>query len=254
MREDHDLEILFVDNHLLAVAKPPGLVTQPSGHHRDSLEIRAKRWLQKRFQKPGNVFLEAVHRIDRLASGVVLFARTSKALSRLNASVRERKVAKVYLALVEGRMSPPSDRLVHWLRHGDHRAEVAERGARAARESVLEYRCVAEVGDRTLLEVQLLTGRYHQIRVQLSEVGYPVAGDQLYGGGKTSGGLGIALHHWRLTVPHPTLGETVEMVAPLPDTAPWDGVSRQTGIKSGAFDDVTSSSPKFEITNPKSKM
>ena len=221
MREDGDLEILLVDNHLLAVAKPAGLVTQPSGHHRDSLEGRAKRWLQKRFQKPGNVFLEAVHRIDRLASGVVLFARTSKALSRLNASVRERKVTKVYLALVEGRLSPPSARLVHWLRHGDHRAEVVGQGGRDARESILEYRCVAELGDRTLVEVHLLTGRYHQIRAQFSTVGNPVSGDQLYGASGGSGEAEIALHHWRLTVSHPTLREDVEMIAPPPDTELW---------------------------------
>jgi len=216
-----DMEILFLDNHVLAVNKPPGLVTQPSGRHADSLETRAKAWLKERFAKPGRVFLEAIHRLDRPAAGVVLFARTGKALSRLNAAVRAGEITKIYLAVVEGVPEPAAARLEHHLVHGSHRARVAgaERpGARAAR---LEYRVLQRAGGLSLVRVRLFTGRYHQIRAQFAAIGHPLCGDERYGAAKGMGDHRIALLHREMTFPHPVRREPVVVRAPWPEGAPW---------------------------------
>ena len=169
------LEIIHADNHLLAVNKPAGLVTQPSVLHADSLETRAKAWVKTEFGKPGRVFLEAAHRLDRPVSGVVVFARTSKALSRLNEAMRCSAPHKTYLALVEGRPPETSDTLIHFLRHDEFRATVVVAGEKGAREARLRYRTLRPAGSWTLLEIELLTGRYHQIRAQLGALGCPVA-------------------------------------------------------------------------------
>jgi 23S rRNA pseudouridine1911/1915/1917 synthase len=214
-------DILYVDNHLLALNKPAGLVTQPSGAHADSLESRAKDWVRQTYAKPGEVFLEAVHRIDRPVSGVVLFARTSKALSRLNESVRERDLRKLYWAVVEGSPDPAQGRLEHWLVHESHQARVVSAGTPEARLATLDYAAVRAQGGQTLLEILLHTGRYHQIRVQLAQRGWPVVGDSRYGARTALPGGVIALHHRELTVDHPVKHEPLTFVAPCPLAEPW---------------------------------
>jgi 23S rRNA pseudouridine1911/1915/1917 synthase len=214
-------DILYVDNHLLALNKPAGLVTQPSGAHEDSLESRAKAWVKQTYAKPGDVFLEAVHRIDRPVSGVVLFARTSKALSRLNESVRERDLRKLYGAVVEGRPEPAQGRLEHWLVHDSHHARVVPAGTPEARLATLDYTVVKAESDQALVEILLHTGRYHQIRVQLAHAGWPVVGDGRYGARTSLPGAIIALHHRELTIDHPVKHEPLTFVAPFPETEPW---------------------------------
>jgi 23S rRNA pseudouridine1911/1915/1917 synthase len=214
-------DILYVDNHLLALNKPAGLVTQPSGAHEDSLESRAKDWVRQTYAKPGEAFLEAVHRIDRPVSGVVLFARTSKALSRLNESVRERDLRKLYWAVVEGSPDPAQGRLEHWLVHESHQARVVSAGTPGARLATLDYAVVRAQGGQTLLEILLHTGRYHQIRVQLARCGWPVLGDSRYGARTALPGGAIALHHRELTVDHPVKHEPLTFVAPCPLAEPW---------------------------------
>ena len=215
-------EILFVDNHLLAANKPPGLVTQPSGAHADSLEDRLKAWAKEEFAKEGKVFLEAVHRIDRPVSGVVLFARTSKALSRLNASQRAGDCAKIYLAVVAGRPLRPEGRLEDALVHDSHRARVVPPDDPQGKLAVLEYELLESRGGQSLLRIRLLTGRYHQIRAQLARAGCPIAGDALYGSRAPMAPHTIALHHRELRVPHP-VGDRApcRFVAPVPDAMPW---------------------------------
>lgn len=215
--------ILYADNHLLAVNKPAGLLTQPSGTDRVSLEELAKRWVKEQYGKPGNVFLEAVHRIDHEVSGVVLFARTSKALSRMNEQVRAHTVRKIYQALLEER--PPSDEgeLIHFLKHGSHRAEVSCADDSAAKEARLRYRVLRPSnGGRWLVEIELLTGRYHQIRAQCAAIGTPIWGDVKYGAKKRYDFEGIALHHRCLEVNHPVRGERLTFGAPPP--AGWGDV------------------------------
>jgi 23S rRNA pseudouridine1911/1915/1917 synthase len=214
-------DILYVDNHLLALNKPAGLVTQPSGAHEDSLESRAKAWVKQTYAKPGDVFLEAAHRLDRPVSGVVLFARTSKALSRLNESVRQRDLRKLYWAVIEGCPAPAQGRLEHWLVHDSHHARVVPVGTPEARLATLDYTVLKTQGGRTLIEVLLHTGRYHQIRVQLAHSGWPVVGDGRYGARTALPGEAIALHHRELTVDHPVKHEPLTCTAPCPDAEPW---------------------------------
>ena len=213
--------ILFADNHLLAVNKPAGLLTQDSGTGLRNVEDWAREWVRVDKNKAGKVFLNAVHRIDKAVSGIVLFARTSKALSRLNVDIRDRKCTKIYHALVEGQPPDASARLVHWLSHENHRAELCGEGEQGARRAVLSYRILKKSGNLTLLEVDLETGRYHQIRAQLAAVGCPIAGDIKYGGSVSSNGKSIALHHARLGVTHPTNREPVVMEAPYPAGSDW---------------------------------
>lgn len=213
--------IRFADNHLLAVNKPAGLLSQDSGTGLRNLEDWSREWVRADKGKSGAVFLNAVHRIDRAVSGIVLFARTSKALSRLNEDIRKRNCRKIYHALVEAKPSKPADQLIHWLTHEHHRAEVGSESSDGAQQAVLSYRVLKKTGDLFLLEINLVTGRYHQIRAQLAAVGCPIAGDEKYGAGKTAGAGGIALHHRRLEITHPTLKTPLILEAPYPENSPW---------------------------------
>lgn len=204
-----EARVLWVDNHVLALDKPWGLLSQPSGTDDDSLEAQGKAWIKEKWGKSGAVFLEAVHRIDKPVCGVVLFARTSKALSRLNAAVREGRVEKIYRAVVSGHPPAEGGRLCSWLVHDDHHARAVQAGHPGARESSLDYQ-VLSVGERTAhVEIVLGTGRYHQIRVQLAQAGYPVIGDERYGARLKFRPDAIALQHYRLTFPHPISGESI---------------------------------------------
>ena len=213
--------ILHADNHLLAVNKPAGWLTQDSGTGLRNMEDWAREWVRVDKGKAGNVFLNAVHRIDKAVSGVVLFARTSKALSRLNADIRNRNCKKTYHALVEGVPEKPSAELIHWLAHEHHRAEVCREGAKGAQRAVLRYRTLGQTGDLSLLEIDLETGRYHQIRAQLASIGCPIAGDGKYGAKRGSEKNGIGLHHAQLEITHPTTRESVVIPAPYPKPSGW---------------------------------
>ncbi|MFT5128242.1 MAG: 23S rRNA pseudouridine1911/1915/1917 synthase [Rhodothermales bacterium] len=217
------MDILYIDNHLLAVNKPCGLPTQPSQEHADSLECRAKAWIKKEYNKPGKVFLHAIHRLDRPVSGVVLFARTSKALSRLNASTRARDSQKIYNAVVHGQPAASGD-LEHFLAHRRMRAEVTSASADGAKQARLSYTRLAVGGKFSLLEITLHTGRYHQIRAQFAAIGHPIVGDHKYQA-PGQDGSGIALHHSSLTIPHPTTREPIAISATRPSRAPWDKFS-----------------------------
>lgn len=197
-------KILYEDNHVLIADKPAGWLTQPSGTDQDSLEQYCKAWLKDKYQKPGNVFLAAVHRLDKPASGIVLFAKTSKALSRLNESLREKQTKKIYYALVEGCPKPSEATIEHYLVHGDFQAIIARSDTPEAKLARLHYRVLKSVETRSLVEVTLETGRYHQIRAQLSAIGNPIIGDDKYGSREAYIQGCIALHHGHLEIPHPT--------------------------------------------------
>ncbi len=212
-----DERILFSDNHLLAVNKPAGLLTQDSGTGLRNLEDWAREWVRAEKNKPGAVFLNAVHRIDKVVSGVVLFARTSKALSRLNEEVRKRNVKKIYHVRVEGAPGKPAGKLEHWLSHENHRACVCKAGDKGAQRAVLSYRTLGP----GLLEVDLETGRYHQIRAQLAAIGCPIVGDAKYGSKTKTPNGSIALHSRELRVMHPTQKEWIRIEAPYPESGCW---------------------------------
>lgn len=211
-------DILYEDNHLLVVNKPAGLLTQPSGTAQNNLEEICKCWIKEKYNKKGNVFLEAVHRLDKPVSGIVVFARTSKALSRLNASLRQHEFHKTYLAIVEGLPQPKEGVLEHYLLHDDYQSIVAAAKTPNAKLCRLHYQTVKHRENRSLLEILLETGRYHQIRAQLSFSGYPVVGDSKYKSRETYLPNSIALHHSKLRFPHPIHEKLVEVEAPLPES------------------------------------
>lgn len=215
-------EVLFCDNHLLVLNKPAGLLTQPNHTTDPSLEQWGKVWVKEKFSKPGNVFLHAVHRIDRSVSGIVLFARSSKALSRLHAAQREGLLRKSYLALVEG--SPPQEEgsLEHYLVHDSFRAKVTSPGNLEGKKCILKYRALKKTRGYTLLSLLLLSGRYHQIRAQLGAIGCPILGDQKYGSNSPFDML--TLHHGHLAIPHPITQEILFWETPPP--AHWPAECR----------------------------
>lgn len=215
--------IIYVDNHLLVVSKLPGFPTQPTPGEKTGRNItdEAKEWIKHTYQKPGRVFLEPIHRLDRPVSGLVLFARTSKALSRLQAMMRERRIEKKYYALVA--TSPPSESGVFedYLIHDAYRARVVPSSYPQGKQAVLEYRIVKEYfhsKSAFLLEIRLVTGRYHQIRVQLASRGLPILGDEKYQSAHRWRGEGIALHQGKMEFIHPVTQEVLSFNAPLPDT------------------------------------
>lgn len=210
------LEPLYEDNHLLILNKPAGLLTQPSGTDQDSLEQQAKAWIKTIYHKPGNVFLEAVHRLDRPVSGIVVFCKTSKALSRLNAAMRSKQTHKIYWAWVEGSPPKAEGELEHYLLHDDFHARVVAEGYPEGKIARLRYRVLERKEQRTLVEIELETGRYHQIRLQMSAIGCPICGDQKYGSRFEYQPGAIALHHRSLTIPHPVTHACLRIEAPLP--------------------------------------
>lgn len=201
------MEIIFCDNHLLVVSKPAGLSTQPHEGSKSSLQELAKAWIKKKFQKRGNVFLEPVHRLDKPVSGLVVFARTSKALSRLQAMMREHQIEKTYFAWVEGSLPQKEGTLEHYLVHDEHKARVVEPSHKEAKFARLHYKQLEEKKGKTLVEIRLETGRYHQIRVQFSAIGCPIVGDTKYANAAIRKNDRIALHSGRLKFVHPVSKE-----------------------------------------------
>jgi 23S rRNA pseudouridine1911/1915/1917 synthase len=210
------MDILYEDNHLLVVNKPAGLLTQASGTSEANLEDLAKAWIKEHYHKPGNVYLHAVHRLDRPASGCVLLARTSKALSRLQAAMRSKDNVKCYYAIVCGHPSPAKALLEHFLCHKEHHAEVVDSKTPGAQAARLIYRVVTQNKEFSLVDIALETGRYHQIRVQMQAIDCPILGDTRYGGASWRHSQQIALHHYLFEFTHPVTKERLAIKAPVP--------------------------------------
>jgi 23S rRNA pseudouridine1911/1915/1917 synthase len=221
------LHVLHEDNHLLAVVKPVGLATMGVAEGRPSLLAMAKEYIKHRYHKPGNVYLGAMSRLDAPVSGVVLFARTSKAAARLTEQFKTRAVEKVYWAIVAN--EPPAVcECVDWLAKDDRhrRMHVRRANEAGAQEARLTFRKLQRIPKGWLLEVILQTGRKHQIRLQLSSRGWPILGDRKYGSREPFAD-GIALHARRLALTHPTSGKRIELVAPLPKAWATLGLSEE---------------------------
>ncbi|HMO85739.1 MAG TPA: RluA family pseudouridine synthase [Lacipirellulaceae bacterium] len=221
MQSDAPLcDVLYEDNHVVAVNKPALLPTMGVGPEEPSLLESVRSYIRREYAKPGNVYLGVVSRLDAPVTGVVLLARTSKAAGRLSASFRQRQVKKTYLAIVEGCIEPDHGVLEHYLRKDErHRkVHVTHAGAADAQMARLEYRWLQTTGALSLIEVDLQTGRKHQIRVQLAKSGCPILGDLKYGSRRPFR-PGIALHARALEVEHPVRHEPLRIEAPLP--AAW---------------------------------
>ena len=222
------LHVLYEDNHCLAVDKPAGLLTMGDHTGEPTLVDAAREYLRRKYHKPGNVFVGVVHRLDRPVSGVVLFARTSKAAGRLSEQFRVRSVDKTYLALVEGRVAPPEGILEDRLAKDRVRnvVSVVDEDDDDGQDCVLEYRRLRQMGRLTLVEIHPQTGRSHQIRVQLAARGWPIAGDRKYGSKINVEGF-IGLHASSLNFQHPVSKQTVTVSAEIPEA--WEKLVKGEG-------------------------
>lgn len=211
-------DILYEDNHILIVNKHCGDLVQPDPDNTSALEDQIKEYIRVRDSKPGNVFLGVVHRIDRPVSGTVVFAKTSKALARLNEMIREGKIDKRYWAIVEHCPKSTAGELKGFIRRDStkNRSFVTSGPKADAKEARLKYEVICSSDRYTLLEVQLLTGRHHQIRAQLSSEGCAIKGDLKYGAKRSNPNGGISLHARRIAFIHPVSHTPVDIVAPVP--------------------------------------
>lgn len=218
------LPIFYEDNHLLALYKPAGLLTQADSSEKPNLLDLAKKWIKITYNKPGNVFLGLVHRLDKFASGIILFAKTSKAAARLTEQFKTRLVDKTYLVVVEGLITKNSGILIHHVKPGRLKTTVLNSEQEGTQKAELWY----EVLDRsrklrrTFLKVKLVTGRKHQIRAQFSFIGHPVLGDLLYGSRVNLPGKALALFAHQLSFIHPTKKIPINLSSPLPASWPWN--------------------------------
>lgn len=214
------MQILYEDNHLIAVNKAPGEIVQGDKTGDKPLSDTLKEYIKLKYNKPGEVFLGVPHRLDRPTSGVVLFARTSKALVRLNEMFKDHDaMRKTYWAIVQGAPKMPEARLENYLIRNEpqNKSYIAKPGAKDAKLAVLTYRTLAKGDNYSLLEVELLTGRHHQIRCQLAAIGCPIKGDLKYGAKRSNPDGSISLHARQITFVHPVRKEQLTITAPVPE-------------------------------------
>ena len=218
------LEVLYEDNHLICVNKPAGILVQGDRTGDKPLVDFVKDYIRVKYDKPGKVFCGVIHRIDRPVSGVVMFARTSKGLERMNALLREKKIYKTYWAIVKKRPPKDADRLMNYLIKNPEKntSSVVEKSEEGGLRSELSYRRMGKLNNHHLLEVYPVTGRPHQIRVQLSHMGSPIRGDIKYGFKKPNEDASINLHARELRFEHPIKKEKILIVAPLPSEPFWE--------------------------------
>lgn len=211
-------DILYEDNHLIAVNKHAGELVQSDQLGEPGLEDHVKQFLKRRDNKPGDVFLGVAHRIDRPVSGVVLLAKTSKALVRLNEMLRDRTIKKTYWAITETVPEETEGTLHHWiLRDGKtNKTHVYASKKGDAKEAILHYKLLGGSKNYRLLEIELITGRHHQIRCQLAKIGCPIRGDLKYGADRSNPGGGISLHARSISLIHPVRKEPLTITAPVP--------------------------------------
>lgn len=219
-----NLQVLFEDNHLIIINKRPGDIVQGDKTGDLPLSETVKGYIKKKYNKPGNVYLGVVHRLDRPTSGIVVFAKTSKALPRLNKMFAEKDAKKTYWAIVKNSPEEPEKRLVHYMKRNTkqnksyaHSNEVSE-----SKKAILSYRTIKKLDRYYLLEVDLETGRHHQIRSQLTAIGCPIKGDLKYGFDRSNADGSIHLHARKLRLMHPVKKEPIEIIASPPNDPIWN--------------------------------
>lgn len=222
------MEVIYEDNHLIAVNKNGHELVQGDKTGDASLADLLKTWLKEKYAKPGNVFVGVTHRLDRPVTGVVVFAKTSKALARMNELFRTGEIKKTYWAIVRNRPPAIEQELTHWLVRNEKQNKsyvCAPSQKPDARKAVLHYRLLAQSERYYLLEIDLKTGRHHQIRCQLAAIGCPIRGDLKYGAGRSNPDGGISLHARRVSFVHPVSKQPVDIVAPVPDEPLWKALT-----------------------------
>lgn len=219
-----ELEILYEDNHLIAINKHASDLAQGDNTGDAPLANKVANYLKVKYNKPGNVFVGVTHRLDRPVSGVMIFARTSKALERMNKLFKEKtELDKIYWAIVEKRPQQPEGKLINYLRKNEkqNKSYICESTAQGAKEAQLEYRLLDESDKYYLLEVKLLTGRHHQIRVQLANIGCIIKGDLKYGARRSNADGSICLHARHICFTHPVSKQEITITAPVPNDTLW---------------------------------
>lgn len=224
------MTVLYEDNHILIVNKACGEIVQVDKTGDTSLEESLKQWIKEKYNKPGNVFLGVTHRLDRPVTGVVVFAKTSKALARLNEQFKNGDMHKTYLALVK--QTPPSIEgtleQYLWRNEKQNKSYVCDASKPGAKNALLKYKLLGHSDTYHLLEVNLMTGRHHQIRCQLAAMGCPIKGDLKYGFPRSNPNGGISLHAWRIRFVHPVSGVNIDVTAPVPTEDPvWNHFKSQ---------------------------
>ncbi len=219
-----NLQVLFEDNHLIIVNKRAGDIVQGDKTGDLPLSEVVKEYIAEKYDKPGKVFLGVVHRLDRPTSGAVVFARTSKALERMNRKLKDREVEKTYWALVEGHPTLERGTLEHYLKKNpkNNKSTAYKRADEGTKRAVLHYRALSHLDRYTLLEIGLETGRHHQIRCQLSSMGHPIKGDLKYGAKRSNKDGSIHLHARSIAFEHPVGRSPLKIVSPLPTDPLWD--------------------------------
>jgi 23S rRNA pseudouridine1911/1915/1917 synthase len=213
--------VFYDDNHLLAIYKPAGLLIQGDRTRDLTLMDLARQWIKFRYEKPGKVFLGLVHRLDRPVAGVVLLCRTSKAAGRISEQFRSGQAQKRYVAIVEGRITKPSGQLVNHIERRGSSGKIVDSVTPKSSQAKLTYRVLDTHKSLSFVEIELHTGKHHQIRLQLSNLGFPVLGDLRYGASEPMPKRQIALFAWSLSVEHPTIKQRLTFISPLPDGWPW---------------------------------
>lgn len=217
------MTVLYEDNHLIIVNKNSSEIVQGDKTGDKPLVDVVKDYIKEKYHKPGNVFLGVVHRLDRPVSGLVVFARTSKALTRLNEMFRTKEVHKTYWAIVGNRPSAPEGELIHWLVRNEkqNKSYAYDKEVQGSKKAILDYRLIGHSDRYFLLEINLKTGRHHQIRCQLAKMGCPIKGDLKYGAPRSNPDGSICLHARRITFIHPVSKKEIDVEAPLPDSRLW---------------------------------
>ncbi|MEP2056892.1 MAG: RluA family pseudouridine synthase [Maribacter litoralis] len=219
-----NLQVLFEDNHIIVINKRPGDIVQGDKTGDKPLSDTVKAFLKKKYNKPGNVYLGVVHRLDRPTSGIVLFAKTSKALPRLNKLFAEKSANKTYWAIVKNAPTEPEKRLVHYMKRNtkQNKSYANIKEVPDSKKAILTYKIIKKLDRYFLLEVDLETGRHHQIRSQLSSIGSPIKGDLKYGFNRSNEDGSIHLHARKLRFIHPVKKEPIEIIAPPPNDPIWN--------------------------------
>ncbi len=228
MHSDKDnLQVLFEDNHIIIVNKRPGDIVQGDKTQDKPLSEIVKEYIKEKYNKPGNVYLGVVHRLDRPTSGIVIFARTSKALERLNKMLREKTIQKTYWAIVKNTPSKSSDSLISFLKKNpkNNKSTVFQKETEGSKKAILHYQLIKRLDNYCLLEIDLETGRHHQIRAQLSSIGSPIKGDLKYGFPRSNKNGSIHLHARQIDFVHPVSKEKITLTAPLPTDPIWNACS-----------------------------
>ena len=220
-----NIDVIFEDNHLIAVNKKSGEIVQGDKTGDEPLSERVKKYLKVKYNKPGNVFLGTIHRIDRPTSGIVIFAKTSKALSRMNEKFRQNKISKTYWAIVKNRLPKKNDLLKHYLLKNQKKNKSFLSTEEKGKFSVLEYNFLNNLNNYFLYEIFPKTGRHHQIRVQLSTMGSPIKGDLKYGAKRSNPNGGINLHAKKIDFNHPVTKESVSIEANCPKEKIWNSIN-----------------------------